>query len=210
MSGERPSARGRWEQVFRAVREEVGEARRWARRLLPAHCDVAADTELVLGELLANAAVHSPVAAVLVVLAHDRDGLRGEVHELGETGGAVTLDSAALAEMRQLRAVPEHVRVSVDDLRESGRGLAIVAHLCGRGWGVTAAPYGRTAWFVLPGCRCQLRTRHPAWGIVPGDDLNPWRAVRKNYPSLVARDPLKLMDGMAEAEHLGPLTRRDP
>lgn len=203
-----PAAVGRWERVFRSCEQEVREVRCWVRGLLPTHCDVAFDAELAMSELAANAAVHSPATTVLAVLAHDGDGLLGELHELGHSAGEIAPDARAVTEMELLQQVPESVHVHADGLRESGRGLALVQRLCSGQWGVRQSTHGRITWFAMVGCRCQLRARHKDWGIIPGDGPDLWRAVRAGYPSLVEGDALQLMRGMREAERLGPLSRR--
>lgn len=120
-------------RTFRAVPEQVGEARRWLRTLLGDGCDDALEC---LSEVFTNAVIHTasgvtqgPVSVVVM-------DVPPRVHIEVTDAGAVT---------------EPHVR-SPDDATQYGRGLLVVNALtCGR-WGWEDELMGRRVWFQVPRC----------------------------------------------------------
>jgi anti-sigma regulatory factor (Ser/Thr protein kinase) len=88
--------------------------------------DLAADAALLVTELVTNAVVHTG-GPVVVTAAYHKNTLRVEVHD----------SEPALPVIRQRST-----------LRQSGRGLRLVAHLAHR-WAIAPQPDGKTIWFEL-------------------------------------------------------------
>lgn len=114
-------------RVFPGRAEQAGEARRWVRVLAAGAGVLAAgDAELAVGELFANAVVHTRSGAdggkVAVVVVPDDGGAAVHVHDQGAAGRAAGL-------------VPSG---GGGGLPVSGRGLLIVAAVCA-GWGTGPA-----------------------------------------------------------------------
>lgn len=122
---------------------EVGVARRWLAGLLAGH-PAADDALLALGELAANAVLHSDsglpggVFTVRALIAPDL--VRVEVTDLGGPW---------------LRAEPRRTAAPAAD-GQRGRGLAIVSALAAD-WGITDDDPGRTAWFAITAANGQVR-----------------------------------------------------
>ncbi|MGI8331572.1 ATP-binding protein [Actinomadura scrupuli] len=144
----------RSEQIFEAEPGAVPGLRRWAGGLVPVRCAVRDEAVLIFCELATNAATHGTAEKVRVIVEHGGGGLRGAVRELGAVTGHPVPDPRAVAEMRALARLGDGEPVDPDDLRETGRGLALIAALCGDDWGVRATPDGREVWFLLALCRC--------------------------------------------------------
>jgi anti-sigma regulatory factor (Ser/Thr protein kinase) len=109
------------------------KARTAVRRALAAWGinDPSGDAELIVSELVANAAEHG-CGPISLTLSRDGqpDGRPGLTCEVADTSPAAPR--------------PRHARPS----QERGRGLAIVAALAADS-GVRAGPAGKTAWFTL-------------------------------------------------------------
>ena len=108
--------------------EAVPRTRGLVRELLDGWGEAALrdDVDLVLSELLANAVLHAPGPA-RVVVEQDADGVRLEV--------------------RDTSTVPPRRQAS-GRAATTGRGLHLVDTLADR-WGVVAATTGKSVWFEL-------------------------------------------------------------
>jgi serine/threonine-protein kinase RsbW len=108
--------------------EQVAGVRRWAQAVAAAWGAAAADTGLVVTELVTNAIRHTrsgwPGGTVMVAVAGGWDGVTVHVHDLGAVGGQVPRPRSARG----------------DGLAESGRGLPIVAAV-GQQWGTVPAAW---------------------------------------------------------------------
>lgn len=122
--------------VSEARRRVVATVRRWATPIAP---DVVETLELLAGEVIANAVVHSG-SSCRVAVSWTGDFLRVEVED---PGPALVLTPA-----------------SVPDDAESGRGLQLVECLATR-WGSRPTPEGKAVWFEIDG-RTPATSRTPS------------------------------------------------
>jgi anti-sigma regulatory factor (Ser/Thr protein kinase) len=192
----------RAEREFPVAPGSVTSVRAWARSLFAPTCDARDRCVLALSELAANAAAHGSGLMLRISLEHGTTGLRCVFTEIGGPARkVVAVDEDALAEMEMLAALTDGAAVDVMGLRESGRGLALLAKMCGERLEITQGPSGVIVCFKLVGCRCQLRMSFPLWGVLPPDrETGMWRGVRSGFPELTAAGPLELLEGIEEAE----------
>jgi anti-sigma regulatory factor (Ser/Thr protein kinase) len=116
------------ETVFPAVPESVAAARRFTRAALGRHeidSDIVSTAMLLVSELATNAIVHG--SSTIRLRVGVGDDIRIEVRDGSEDAPVVA---------------------AVDDLRESGRGLAIVTTLADS-WDWAPRPPGKVVWFAL-------------------------------------------------------------
>ncbi|MET9875800.1 ATP-binding protein [Actinacidiphila glaucinigra] len=137
------SARDTFRLRLPAQASSVGVARRQVRSALSRWglVGLGDDAGLVVSELFTNAVVHSGSDHVACLLWTARDKLHIEVVDEGR-GPAGPLPRTAA------------------DSEESGRGLALVAHLA-EGWGVRppALGTGRAVWAILSCARTEAARR---------------------------------------------------
>lgn len=128
---------------FAATPDSVPEARRFVVKTLTCWGRVARldDAALCVGELTANAAVHSASTYMEVALHAGEGGVRISVEDDGPTWVEAVAPRARL-----LRC--EDTGFSQEDHPTTGRGLAIVATLA-RTWGVEKLEGGKRIWVEL-------------------------------------------------------------
>jgi anti-sigma regulatory factor (Ser/Thr protein kinase) len=116
------------ETVFPAVPESVAAARRFTRAALGRHdidSDIVSTAMLLVSELATNAIVHG--SSTIRLRVGVGDDIRVEVRDGSEDAPVIGVG---------------------DDLRESGRGLAIVTTLADS-WDWAPRPPGKVVWFAL-------------------------------------------------------------
>lgn len=120
-------------RTFRALPEQVREAREWLRKLLGDGCDDAVEC---LSEVFTNAIIHTASGVtqgpVSVVVTDVPPRVRVEVADAGAD-------------------TEPHVR-SPDDSTRYGRGLLVVDALTSGRWGWEDESGGRRVWFEVPRC----------------------------------------------------------
>ncbi|WP_106402510.1 ATP-binding protein [Actinocorallia populi] len=109
----------RFEQAFAAELVQVRAARAWLREVFSPACLLRDDCVTVLSELLANCAEHGGGGQVSVVV----------THVWGRVTGMLVHHAAPTARVRL--PAPGVLEVPViEQLEETGRGLAVVVGLC--------------------------------------------------------------------------------
>ncbi|SDC90924.1 ATP-binding protein [Streptomyces prasinopilosus] len=123
--------------VSSARRRVVAIVRVWD---LPLPEDTVETLELLAGEVIANAVVHTGEGCRLTV---SWDGTRVRLEVEDREGGLL----------------PQRAPAGLDE--ESGRGLQLVDGLA-QAWGARSTTYGKAVWFEIGGCSRPLSRLSPA------------------------------------------------
>ncbi|MEO3781757.1 ATP-binding protein [Actinocorallia sp. B10E7] len=108
------------EQTFFAELVQVRAARAWLREVFPLECSLRDDCVTVLSELLANCAEHGGGGQASIVV----------THVWGRVTGMLVHHAVPTARVRVPELGVDEVG-DIEQLEESGRGLVVVAGLCG-------------------------------------------------------------------------------
>ncbi|GAA2729665.1 hypothetical protein GCM10010439_40650 [Actinocorallia aurantiaca] len=133
------------EKEFLAELAQVRVGRTWVREVFPPMCSLRDDCVTVLSELLANCAEHGGGGRVSVLVTHVWGRVTGMLVHHAAPAARVWIPELGVDEVGD-----------IEQLEESGRGLVVVAELCG-GEVEIAQKADRTVtrWRLHGSCACE-------------------------------------------------------
>lgn len=132
----------------------MAEVRRWVRGLLPVGCLVRDECVLVASELTSNLVEHGGGGRAVLTIGHGAGRLWGVLVHPGAPEGVPEVQAAALVEVARLLGLRSGEVPDVEGLAEDGRGLAVVASLCGGDLQFARGSAGLAICWDLSGCSC--------------------------------------------------------